>query len=133
MQSQAAVDMLEALAATANGRDYERHMALISPEVQVFGVPGFEVIGYADWARQCRHEFDHQLLRSVNYEGLKVIVATATAVLFKTVETVEGTDGTVNRHGVEILIKKEPDGVWRVSQERVLDPAETAHEQNRGL
>ena len=41
-------------------------------------------------------------------------------VLFKTTETVEGTDGTVNRKGVEILIRKEADGKWRVVQERIL-------------
>lgn len=133
MQSQAAVDMLKALAATANGGDYEKHMALISPDVQVFGVPGFEVIGHEDWARQCRHEFENGLLRQVSYEGLKVLAETASSVLFKTVETVEGSDGTVNCHGVEILIRKGTDGLWRVTQERVLDSAELAHDRDHGL
>ena len=40
--------------------------------------------------------------------------------MFKTLETVEGTDGSLNVHGVEIVIRKEEDGKWRVTQERIL-------------
>ena len=68
--SKNAGDMLEALARTANECDYAAHMDLISPTVNVFGVSGFEVIGHDDWARQCEHEFEQGLLRSVSYEGL---------------------------------------------------------------
>ena len=123
VDSKNAKDMLEALARTANAHDYTAHMDLISPTVNVYGVPGFEVIGYDDWVRQCRHEFDQGLLKQVGYEGLSVVSMTPGNVLFKTTETVEGTDGTINRHGVEILIRKEADGRWRVTQERIL-PAE---------
>jgi len=112
--------MLEALALTANAGAYTSHMDLISKEVSVYGVPGFEVIGYEDWARQCEHEFDAGLLKRVSYEGLRMVTVTPGNVLFKTTETVEGTDGTVNRQGLEILIRKEEDGKWRVLQERIL-------------
>lgn len=115
-----AKDMLEALALTANAGAYTSHMDLISKEVSVYGVPGFDVIGYDDWARQCQHEFDEGLLKRVSYEGLSLVTATPGNVLFKTAETVEGTDGSVNRQGVEILIRKETDGKWRVLQERIL-------------
>lgn len=124
MEQDIAAEMLAALASTANAHDYPAHMALISPSVNVFGVPGFDVIGYDDWARQCKHEFEHGLLREVHYEGLRVVSATSDNVLFKTIETVEGTDGTVNRQGVEILIRRESDGAWRVVQERILAPDE---------
>ncbi|MDP1681124.1 MAG: hypothetical protein Q8L39_05040 [Burkholderiales bacterium] len=120
MESKNAKDMLAALALTANSGAYTEHMDLISKEVSVYGVPGFDVIGYDDWARQCKHEFDEGLLKQVSYEGLRVVTLTPGNVLFKTTETVEGTDGTVNRQGVEILIRKEADGKWRVVQERIL-------------
>lgn len=113
-------NMLEALALTANAGAFVSHMDLISKEVSVYGVPGFDVIGYDDWARQCEYEFDEGLLKRVSYEGLRVVTATPANVLFKTTETVEGTDGTVNQQGVEILIRKEADGKWRVVQERIL-------------
>ena len=120
METKQAKDMLEALALTANAGAYTSHMDLISKEVSVYGVPGFEVIGYEDWARQCEHEFDAGLLKRVSYEGLRMVTVTPGNVLFKTTETVEGTDGTVNRQGLEILIRKEEDGKWRVLQERIL-------------
>lgn len=120
MDSQIATHMLADLARTANARDHVAHMALISKSVNVFGVPGFEVIGYEDWSRQCEHEFAQGLLARVEYQGLDVISATTDHILFKTIETVLGSDGTTNRHGLEILIQREPDGAWRVSQERVL-------------
>jgi len=116
--------MLEALALTANAGAFVSHMDLISKQVNVYGVPGFEVIGYDDWARQCEYEFDEGLLKRVSYEGLRVVKATADNILFKTTETVEGTDGTINRQGVEILISREADGKWRVVQERILDEKE---------
>ena len=112
--------MIEALALTANAGAYDSHMKLISKEVSVYGVPGFEVIGYDDWARQCQYEFDEGLLKQVSYEGLHMVTVTPANILFKTTETVEGTDGTANRQGVEILIRKESDGKWRVLQERIL-------------
>jgi len=115
-----AKEMLRALALTANAGAYTSHMDLISKEVSVYGVPGFEVLGYDDWARQCQYEFDEGLLKRVSYEGLFVVLVTSGNVLFKTIETVEGTDGTVNRHGLEVLIRKEADGKWRVLQERIL-------------
>ena len=132
MKSQPANDMLEALALTANAGAYTSHMDLISKEVSVYGVPGFDVIGYKDWAHQCQHEFDEGLLKRVSYEGLRVVTVTQDNVLFKTTETVEGADGKVNHHGLEILIRKETDGKWRVLQERIL-PADEMEFDNRKL
>ncbi|MHB1566848.1 MAG: nuclear transport factor 2 family protein [Acidiferrobacter sp.] len=126
-----AEDMLAALARTANVRDHSAHMALISPTVNVFGVPNFAVIGYDDWARQCQHEFAQGLLKRVSYEGLHVISMTSTNILFKTIETVEGTDDTKNRYGLEVLIRREDDGVWRVVQERILADDEMEFDRHK--
>lgn len=124
MENKPASDMLQARALTANAGAYTSHMDLISKQVRVYGVPGFDVIGYDDWARQCQYEFDEGLLKRVSYEGMRVVTVTPGNVLFKTIETVEGTDGTVNRQGVEILIRQEADEKWRVVQERILDENE---------
>ncbi|MHB8454545.1 MAG: Cif family virulence factor [Acidiferrobacterales bacterium] len=124
MDSKIAGDLLAALMRTASDKDYAAHMDLISRQVAVFGVPGFEVIGYDDWAAQCRHEFERNILKRVSYSGLKVLTMTPGSIMFKTLETVEATDGTVNVNGVEIVIRKEDDGKWRVLQERILPPDE---------
>ncbi|HUW75391.1 MAG TPA: hypothetical protein VMV70_01815 [Gallionella sp.] len=120
MDIKIAKDLLEAMALTANSGAYASHMDLISKDVNVYGVPGFDLIVYDDWARQCKYEFEEGLLKQVSYEGLRVVTMTPVNILFRTTETVEGTDGTINRHGLEILIRKEADGKWRVYQELLL-------------
>jgi len=96
-------------------------MKLISRDVKVFGVPGFEVLGYDDWAKQCEHEFTHNILASVSYQGLKVRAMTPRRIMFETVETVAATDGSRSSQTIEILIEKEADDIWRVTQERIID------------
>ncbi|UCB54780.1 MAG: hypothetical protein JSW45_12730 [Thiotrichales bacterium] len=127
-----AQQFLERMAATANALDLDQHMDLISKDVSVFGVPGFDVIGYNDWLNQCRHEFENRLLKQVSYKGLNVLAETPERIMFKSVETVEGADGTVNSNGIEFIIQKEADGVWRVSQERVLPADELENDIRRG-
>ena len=112
-------------ATTATNKDFAAHMNLISKRVSLTGVPGFESIGYDDWAAQCQHEFENNELKSVRYEGLKLAASTDARVMFKTFETVEATDGTVNAQGIEVLLEKEDDGQWRLVQERVLPDDET--------
>ncbi|MHB8535218.1 MAG: hypothetical protein ACYDBW_07225 [Sulfuricaulis sp.] len=121
-------DWLAASARTANAKDNDAHLGLISRKMQVFGVPGLEVIGCDDWANQCRHEFEIGVLKNVSYAGLKVQVMTPGRVMFTTIETVEASDGAVQVHGVEIILEKEADGIWRVLQERVLAREETEHD-----
>ena len=127
-----AQEFLNQMAETANALDLDAHMNLISKDVSVFGVPGFDVIGYDDWFNQCKHEFDHKLLKRVSYKGLNVLAETPDKIMFKSVETVEGSDGTVNSNGIEFIIQKEADGVWRVSQERVLPEDELESDIRRG-
>jgi hypothetical protein len=119
---------LEERARTANEKTYDAHMDLVSRRVQVFGVPGFEVLGYDDWARQCEHEFKEGILKRVSYSGLKVVVNRPTRVMFKTLETVEASDGATDVRGIEVVIDREPDGRWRVTQERVLPDEEAVHD-----
>ena len=131
MESKIAQEWLDALARTTNAKDYEAHMDLISKEVKVYGVLGFEVIDYNDWAKQCKHEFEQGLLQRVSYEGMKVRTLTPGNVMFKVKETVEGSDGTVNGQRVEIILRKEADGKWRVLQERILSPEEFEFDHGR--
>jgi len=131
--SNKAQEFLDQMAATANAFNLELHMDLISKEVSVFGVPGFEVIGYQDWYNQCEHEFANGLLKRVSYHGLNVLAETPERIMFKSIETVEGSDDSINSHGVEFIITKEEDGNWRVSQERLLPEDELESDRRRGV
>lgn len=124
---------LQSMADTATHMNLEAHMDLISRKIQLFGVPGFEVIGYDDWFAQCQHEFSQGLIKGVSYQGLKIITPTENRIMFKTIETVEATDGACNIMGIEVIIEKEEDNKWRMSQERVLTDDELAHEKQTGL
>jgi len=128
MTAEVAAGFLDNLAGSANRGDYDAHMNLISRDVTLHGVPGFDVIGYDDWARQCKHEFENGLLKSVGYSGMKVLVSKPNRIMFKTIETVKGSDGTENQMGIEIVIEQENDGQWRITQERILSPEETQHD-----
>lgn len=126
------IDFLADMAETANSLDLDAHMNLISKDVSVFGVPGFEVITYNDWHKQCKYEFSNRLLKKVSYQGLNIIAETPERVMFKSIETVEGSDGSINSSGIEFIIQKEADGRWRVSQERILPADELENDKRRG-
>jgi hypothetical protein len=122
-----AQEWLDASALTATNKQFDAHFNLISKRVRVTGVPGYESISYDDWARQSEQEFKDDVLKSVSYKGLLVSANNEKQVMFKTLELIFSNDGSDRSHGVEILIEKEEDGVWRVIQERVMTHDETSH------
>ena len=126
------MEFLAVMAETANNLDFDAHMNLISKDVSVYGVPDFEVITYDDWHKQCQHEFENKLLKRVTYDGLNILAETPERVMFKSIETVEGSDGSVNASGIEFIIQKEADGQWRVGQERILPEDELENDKRRG-
>jgi len=126
------MEFLAVMAETANKLDFEAHMNLISKDVSVYGVPDFEVITYDDWYKQCQHEFENKLLKRVSYDGLNILAETPDRVMFKSIETVEGNDGSINVSGIEFIIQKEDDGQWRVGQERILPEDELDSDKRRG-
>ena len=119
---------LDASALTATNKQFEEHFNLISKKVKVTGVPGYESISYTDWARQSEQEFKDGVLKSVSYKGLKILATNERQIMFKTVESISANDGANRSHGVEILLEAEDDGVWRVTQERVLTSEESRHD-----
>ena len=122
------------MAETANTLDLDARMNLISKDVSVFGVPGFDIIGYDDWFNQCKHEFENKLLKQVSYKGLDVLAITPEKIMFKSLETVEGADLQSFQTGSNSLSRKKKMacGVWRVSQERVLPDDELENDIRRG-
>ena len=115
---------LARFADTINARDFAAHMDLISGEVQIHGLPGFDAIGYEEWARQCKHELDTGILDQISYAGLRLLTDEADRQVFATVETVRASDGSINTMGLELTIAEEPDGTWRLTRERILSGEE---------
>ncbi len=124
---QIAQEWLDASARTATNKQFDAHFNLISKKVRVSGVPGYESISYDDWARQSKQEFKDNVLKSVSYKGLLISANNEKQIMFKTLESIMTNNGADRSHGVEILLEKEEDGVWRVIQERVMTTDETKH------
>lgn len=109
---------------TIHNYDHSAHMNLISEDVQVLGVPGYEVIGYADWYSQCEYEFREKLIARASFDGLKIRQSDESKIMFLTNETIQTTDGTVDNHPIEVVLSREDDGAWRVTRERLLNQDE---------
>ena len=122
-----AQEWLDASARAATDNDFEGHFKLISKKVRITGVPGYDSISYDDWARQSEQEFKQKLIKKVSYNGLKMTAFNDSQIMFKTMESVFANDGTKKTHGVEIVLSKEEDEVWRVIQERVMTHDECKH------
>ncbi len=117
---------LRKLAETAVAGDLDAHMALISPSLQLFGVPGFETLGYDDWRQQCAHEFPQRLVTAIHYGEPRIRTATDSDILFSVLERIETRDSLRAGQPVEMLLRHE-DGSWRLLQQRILDESEAAH------
>jgi hypothetical protein len=117
---------LERFVATALAHDLEGHMAMISPQVLVFGVPGFDTLDFDDWYRQCAHEFPQGLIKSLGYTGVDVRTASAERILFRALETTGTTDGGEVAQGVEMLLQREG-ADWKLKQLRLLPEDEARH------
>ena len=115
---------LTQFAETVNTKDFAGHMDLISEGVHIHGLPGFDAMGYEEWARQCKHELDAGILDQVAYEGLSLLSGPPDAIVFATVERVRASDGSLNTMGLELTIQAEEGGKWRLTRERILSNEE---------
>ena len=120
-------EWMQKTAETLSNHDVQGHLALISKEVKVHGVPDLEIIDYNDWAAQVEHEFTNKLVKSVKFLGDRVRVENPDDIMFVTLEVITASDGQVINNGLEVVLKKENDGIWRVIQERILDKGESQH------
>ena len=117
---QIAEQWLTNAAESAGQKDLMGHMGMISKRISVQGVPGFDNIDYDTWYKQCKHQFEMSMIKSIAYKGFNLISAMEAQVKFTVLERVVGTDGTLNEQLVEMALEKENDDVWRLVHERVL-------------
>lgn len=120
LAEQIAEQWLTDAAETAGQKDLASHMAMISKNISVQGVPGFDNIDYDTWYKQCKHQFEMSMIKSIAYKGFNLISSTETQINFTVYETVVGSNGTLNEQIVEMSLENEDDNVWRLVKERVL-------------
>ena len=107
--------------------DIAGHLALISKQVRINGVPKLGSIDYKGWAAQVEHEFTNKVIKSVAFHGDHIRAENSGEIMFVTREVITATDGKVINNNLEVMLKKEEDGVWRVIQERFMEKSEAQH------
>ena len=120
-------DWLERFVGSALAYDLGSHMAMISPEVLVFGVPGFDSLDYDDWYRQCECEFPQGLVTGLRYDNVRIRTSSDEDILFKSLETTQTSRGGCVEQAVEILLHNDGD-TWRLKQMRLLEEDEARHD-----
>jgi len=108
--------------------DHTAHMNLISKNVKVFGIEGYDEITYDDWFAQCEQEFTDKVVKDVSYDGLHIKKVEQNKIQFSTIEIIETKDDTTIKHGVDIALLLEDDQQWRVIEERLLDDVDARKE-----
>lgn len=120
-------EWMQACSQTLAEHDIPGHLALISKQVKVHGVPDLEIIDYKDWAAQVEYEFSQKLIKSVEYRGDTIRAENQSEIMFLTMEVITAADGQVINNALEVLLNLEDDGKWRVVQERILGEEEARH------
>jgi len=106
---------------SVKNRNLEAHMQLVSPTVQVYGMPSKAVIDFKEWRTRRKVEFKSGELLSINYEIQRIITTMPRRITFTAVENLLNNTGKLIRLDKTIILEKEADGVWRVVEESIKD------------
>lgn len=110
---------LEQITRSVEARDLTAHMALISKRVQVYGLPGGQVINYRQWESRRRTEFDQHQLASLDYRLLNIKTITLRRLRFQVEETMQASNGMRVFIKKDIILELEEDQQWRVVEEKI--------------
>jgi len=111
-------EWLDEISFSAATWNLDAHMQLVSPQVRVTGIPGVSSIDYRGWKLRRRNEFEKKLLRSLTYQLGRILSAQEDEIRFNVEETMKSSSGRVIVIDKEVTLQREPDGQWRVRQER---------------
>lgn len=112
---------IEGVVASVKSRDLDAHMQMVSPSVQVYGMPSKAVIDFNEWRARRKVEFNNRELMSINYEVQRIITNMSRRITFTAVESLLNNTGKLIRLDKTIILEKEQDGVWRVVEESIKD------------
>ena len=110
---------LNAMTESITRRDLAAHMALVSRNVQVYGLPGDRTIDYEGWHKRRRNELRKGLLASLTYSDLSIHQITLRRIRFKVTETMTAANGACVIIDQDIIIEQEDGEHWRVVEENI--------------
>ena len=119
MSQELILNWLKRVSETVEKRDLAAHMALVSKNVRVYGIPNQATLGYQDWYRRRHNEFNNKRLASLRYSNLNIKTITLRRLGFQITELMQATDGQQIQIDKQILLEREEDNQWRVVEETI--------------
>ena len=110
---------LEQLTRSVETRDLAAHMALVSQRVQVYGLPGGQIVDYSQWKKRRYTEFSQAQLLALSYQLLNIKTITSRRLGFHVEETMQACNGMCIFIDKDIILEREADDHWRVVEERI--------------
>ncbi|MDH5660619.1 MAG: hypothetical protein OEY65_06445 [Gammaproteobacteria bacterium] len=104
---------------TVKNKDLDNHMALISENVMVYGLPNGKTLSYADWEIRRKNEFQRNLIKEIAYNNLKIKNIGLRRLIFDIDEIIDGTSGDFAFIQKQIILEEEQDSKWRVVEEKI--------------
>jgi hypothetical protein len=108
-----------AMSDSVRQKDLQAHMALVSANLRVYGLPGNSVVDYDGFRKRRKFEFGNDKLITLNYGNVRIITSTQRRISFRTKETLLGTDGTLVLVDKNVILEQEDDGEWRMVEDKI--------------
>ena len=106
---------------TVKAKDLEKHMALVSENVAVYGLPSGKTLSYADWRKRRKSEFQRDLIKDLKYDNLKIKTFGLRRLIFDIEEIMDGTNGDLAIIQKQVVLEQAQDNLWRVVEETIND------------
>lgn len=119
MSQELILNWLGRISESVRKRDLDAHMGLVSKKVLVYGIPDQESLGYYDWKKRRRNEFNRNSLASLTYNNLSIKTIGLRRLGFQVTEIMQATNGQRIQIDKEIILEQEKDNQWRVVEETI--------------
>ncbi len=110
---------LSTLSESVQERDLEKHMALISKNIAVYGMPNGQVLNYNDWQSRRKNEFERGILKNLSYDKLQVKTFGLRRLIFEVEEIMDASNGDMAIINKQIILEQEDDNQWRAVEETI--------------
>ena len=106
---------------TIKSKDLDQHMALVSENVMVYGLPSGKTLNYEDWRKRRESEFKRNLIKKLAYDNLQIKNFGLRRLIFTVQEIMDGVSGDIAFINKQIVLEQEKDEQWRVVEETIKD------------
>ncbi len=112
-------DWLQALRTSVEQHDLTAHMALVSKNARIYGLPNHKEIDYAAWKQRRKNEFDQDRLHGLVHKIIRIRLSLQRRIGFELEEHMLASDGKVFVILKDVLLEREEDDNWRVVEETI--------------